>query len=134
MTDTLLDDDIPLPEPTPDPWGGRDPARTVSFLVHDAAGQILRTGYCALRDLQSQAGPGETVLEGQANDRLHKVVSGAVARKTSEEIAAKKRPPTPPGCERAEITTEQWTALVARLEAAEARLAQIEHRQSANPT
>lgn len=113
----------------PDPWGGRSPNGIVPFLVYDATGRILRTGYCSLQDLAYQAGPGEIVLEGQANDRLQKVVNGRVTDKTAEEIVAAQRPAIPPEKERAFISQEDWTVLQTRLDALNERLRRIEQKQ-----
>lgn len=54
------------------------PAR-VSFIVFaPLTGQILRTGTCAQTDLELQAGPGEAVIEGQAEDDRHFVQEGQI--------------------------------------------------------
>lgn len=55
----------------------------VNFVVHDADGVILRTGSCVDTDMPLQAQTGETVIEGEANDELQKVVNGAVVDKTA---------------------------------------------------
>lgn len=120
---------IILPQPQPDPWAGRSPTEPVVFLVHDAAGCILRTGHCSLRDLNAQASAGETVLEGQANDRLQKVVAGRITSKSPEEIAATERPEIPPEKQTAFISEEQWSLLQARCAALEARVGKVEQRQ-----
>lgn len=41
----------------------------MKFIVCDASGSILRTGSCLDEDFRAQAGPGEFVYEGVANDK-----------------------------------------------------------------
>lgn len=57
-----------------------------SFIVYNATGKILRTGTCADTDIVLQAGDGEQVIEGVANDATQMVVDHEVV----------DRPPTPP--------------------------------------
>lgn len=42
------------------------------FVVYDAAGTILRTGYCQDHVIPHQAAPGQYAMEGNAN--VHKDV------------------------------------------------------------
>ena len=58
-----------------------------SFIVYNKLGEILRTGKCSDEDLHLQAGSGENVMEGVADDSLHIIVDGVVHDKTplSEE-------------------------------------------------
>lgn len=57
-----------------------------SFIVYNATGKILRTGTCADTDIVLQAGDGEQVIEGVANDATQMVVDHEVV----------DRPPPPP--------------------------------------
>ena len=52
-----------------------------TFVVYDATGLILRSGVCALADMDLQAGAGELVMEGLANDTLEYVVDGAIVQR-----------------------------------------------------
>jgi hypothetical protein len=49
-----------------------------AFVVFDSTGRVLRSGTCPSNDLFLQAGTGEFVLEGRANDLLDYVVDGVV--------------------------------------------------------
>lgn len=69
------------------------------FIVHDVEGNILRTGSCGDDDLILQAGDGEIVVEGVANDATQKFQDGVLvdkpeptdAEKTEAAIAELKR-------------------------------------------
>jgi hypothetical protein len=63
---------------------------SANFVVYDAAGQILRTGWCSQGDLEAQAQLGEFLLEGPADDLTQKVVDGKVLFKTREEFMAEE--------------------------------------------
>lgn len=52
-----------------------------NFLVYDDEGIILRSGYCKDGDLSMQAGAGEYVLEGVADDATKMVVDGQIVDK-----------------------------------------------------
>lgn len=54
-----------------------------NFVVYDSDGEILRTGRCADSDFDLQAGPGQSVMEGVADDSTQRVVAGAIVDKTS---------------------------------------------------
>lgn len=44
------------------------------FIVYNNEGEVLRTGSCGDGDFKSQSnGPNEFVMEGVADDRIHKV-------------------------------------------------------------
>lgn len=61
------------------------------FFVHDAEGNIVRTGVCADEDLRLQAREGQTVVEGEANDATQKFVDGVLVDKpgpTESEMKA----------------------------------------------
>lgn len=45
----------------------------MNFIVYNAAGEILRTGKCHETLVRLQAGEGEFVMEGVANDSLHSI-------------------------------------------------------------
>lgn len=61
-----------------------------NFIVHDINGNILRTGSCPDDMMEIQAGQGELVMEGKANDIEDKIVEGKITRKTEAEIDAIK--------------------------------------------
>lgn len=61
-----------------------------SFVVYNDQGLILRTGACQDDDLSVQAGEGESVLEGNADDLTQMVVDGAVVDKPELSEAEKK--------------------------------------------
>ena len=52
-----------------------------SFIVYAQDGTILRTGTCPDSVLPSQAGDGEFVMEGTADDSLQMIVNGVVVDK-----------------------------------------------------
>lgn len=56
------------------------------YIVFDAGGNILRTGSCPANHVNLQAGAGEYVIEGVAQDDLHMIVDGQIVDK----------PPPPP--------------------------------------
>jgi hypothetical protein len=56
------------------------------FIIYDASGIILRTGTCPDDAYSSQAGEGESVLEGTADDLTQKVVAGEIVNKTAVEM------------------------------------------------
>jgi len=60
------------------------------FFVHDAEGNILRTGTCSDDDFLLQAGEGETVLEGEADDETQIFLDGAMAVKPEPTDAEKR--------------------------------------------
>lgn len=49
-----------------------------NFIIHDTVGKILRTGSCPDTMLSIQAGLGETVIEGLANDATQYVSAGVI--------------------------------------------------------
>lgn len=59
-----------------------------NYLVHDAAGLILRTGSCDDADLPLQAQGAETVIEGQASLSAHYIVNGNIVAYTAAERQA----------------------------------------------
>jgi hypothetical protein len=74
----------------PDSLGGTE----MRFIVYNPLGQILRHGSCPDVDFLHQAhNPGETVMEGEADDSKHCIVDGEVvefsAEKKEEEAAIK---------------------------------------------
>ncbi len=50
----------------------------MKYIVHNAAGTILRTGECPDDQLALQARTGETVIEGEADDRCQRIEAGHV--------------------------------------------------------
>lgn len=63
------------------------------FIVYKIdTGRIQRTGSCPDNMVEKQAGPGEAVFEGKANDVTQKIVNGRVIDKTQQEIEADRLP------------------------------------------
>jgi len=89
-----------------------------NFIVYNIKGKILRTGFCPEHILHLQAGDGEFVMEGIANDVSQKIVDGKIVDKTPEEIEADNpTPPEIPESKRlANITNGQWQNVLKRLE------------------
>lgn len=52
-----------------------------NFIIHDALGQILRTGSCPDSMVADQLQPGETAIEGTANDATQYISGGIVTNK-----------------------------------------------------
>jgi len=52
-----------------------------SFIVHDSDGIILKTGLCAEADFSIQAGEGQHILEGTADDSSQMIVDGQIVDK-----------------------------------------------------
>lgn len=95
-----------------------------NFIIYNSSGKILATGCCQDSDFKMQAKNGEFVMEGIANDITQKIVNGKIVDKTSEEIEHDEptRPPLPFEKEQAQITNEQYQAMLDRLSALEARI------------
>lgn len=96
-----------------------------NFIVYESFdggrnGRIIRTGTCDSSDLALQASrPNLYVIQGTVNDRLYKIVNGAITPRTQQEIDS-DRPPRPnPLDEPASITVRQWNDLTARVTALE---------------
>lgn len=54
----------------------------MDFTVHNAAGEIQKSGSVPYEDVQAQAGPGETVLEGvRADDLTQYVADGEIVER-----------------------------------------------------
>lgn len=45
----------------------------MNYIVYNAIGEILRTGMCADSDFELQAHTDEYVIEGTANDSIHRI-------------------------------------------------------------
>ena len=60
-----------------------------NFIVYDSEGKILRTGTCAAGDVSLQAGSGEFVMEGTADDAIQMIVNGEVVSKPEPTNAEK---------------------------------------------
>ena len=71
----------------------------MNYIIHDPSGQILRTGSCPADHLELQAREGETAIEGEANDALHRIENGAVVL----------LPPKPSDKHVFDYTRKQWT-------------------------
>lgn len=102
-----------------------------SFIVYNMSERILRTGCCSDGDFLLQAGDGEFVKEGTANDITQKIenpgIDGKVVDKTQEEIEADN--PTPPEItfekRPAHINNEQWQDILDRLDKLDNRSTKI---------
>ncbi len=67
----------------------------MKFIVHDSAGNILRTGYCSQADLALQARSNETAIKDEhedTDDRKHRIING-------ERVEFTPEPPPPPTVE-----------------------------------
>ena len=91
-------------------------------LYNKATGKITATGHCQPSAFDKQAGDGEAVIKGVANDVRQKVVDGRVVDKTSEEIEVDnpKTKSKPFKKKKANITNEQLQEILDRLERLEA--------------
>ena len=89
------------------------------FIIYNAVGEILRTGGCSEKTFLGQAKDGEFIMEGTANDIIHKVQGGQVVMKTLQEIEASKPPVVLKKETEKRILYKEWDALVARVEALE---------------
>lgn len=90
----------------------------MKFIVYNEMGKIVSSGHCQKKTFHKQAGDGEFVLEGRANDITQKVVGGKVVDKTAVEIE-KDNPKTkvkPFKKRLAKITNEQWQSVLDRLD------------------
>lgn len=59
------------------------------FIIHDADGNILRTGSCPEDMLAMQAGNGEYVIEGIADDATQMVSNNQLVSKSVDIVALK---------------------------------------------
>jgi DNA helicase TIP49 (TBP-interacting protein) len=59
-----------------------------NYIIYNHSGDILRSGYCSDDDYNIQAGDGEYIIEGIANDDNQKIVNGQVVDiiKTDAEL------------------------------------------------
>ena len=62
------------------------------FIVHNQAGKILRTGRCSDSLFELQAGPGETVIEGTANDETDIITKAGKIKRNARKKPARKKP------------------------------------------
>lgn len=60
----------------------------IPFTVHDSTGRILRSGTCQPDMLELQALPGETAVQGSANDQTDHVLDGVVSRRPNMYASA----------------------------------------------
>ncbi len=100
-----------------------------NFIAYDEKKQILRTGSAPLGMANMQAGPGEFVIEGVADDQTQKMefdgldesgrpINPRLVDKSPAEILA-DNPPLPPVLEEnkpANMTKGELAALVKRIE------------------
>ena len=97
---------------------------TVPYIVHDAQGNILRTGLCQEHLLHTRLkAEGEHLLQERGNPHSQQVREGRVVDKTLEEMEAEKPPKIPPGNRPARITQGQLDTILTRLSALEERTA-----------
>ncbi|HDZ39040.1 MAG TPA: hypothetical protein ENH62_12255 [Marinobacter sp.] len=87
----------------------------MKYIIHNIAGKILRTGSAPESMVDAQAGPGEHVLPGTADDVQQKIVDGVVVDKTAKEKAAEKRPKILDKDKAANITKGQLAELISRI-------------------
>ena len=92
------------------------------IVVEPATKRIVKTGRCSDRDFELQAGPGQLVLEGEADDLTQKYVNGKIVDKTPSEIAASKPPVIPEGQKPAAITNDELKAMQDKLEKLESKI------------
>ena len=104
---------------------------SISFIVYDAIGKILRTGICPKSVLQVQAtGPTEFAIEGEANDAVDKIeieeldekgkpVKIKIKKKTPEEIEAERPPEIPEEDMSVMLSKKEYQSILDRLEALE---------------
>ena len=51
------------------------------YIVYNASGDILRTGVCQDVDYAAQAGVDEFIMEGVADDAVHRIENGVIVDK-----------------------------------------------------
>ena len=56
----------------------------MNYIVFDDTGKILRTGICPPDLIDAQAGEGEFVMEGEADDELHYIDYPEIKEKEGE--------------------------------------------------
>lgn len=95
------------------------------FVVYDRFGNILRTGSCQKQMLGQQAGPGEFVMPGEADDLRHKVdLTGEIPRivdLSPQEIADRMKALDPGGA-----SSPSESDLLVRIDELSRRLAVLE--------
>lgn len=60
----------------------------MNYIVFNSVGEILRTGVCANPDFDLQANENEFVMEGIANDLIHRINVSTLAVEDKPELAA----------------------------------------------
>lgn len=68
----------------------------MNFVVYDATGKILRTGNCPDDHMGIQAAPGQFVMQGQADDRLHIIQNGRIVPNPQPPKPEPRIRPQPP--------------------------------------
>lgn len=58
----------------------------MNYIVFNSIGEILRTGMCADTDLELQAHENEFVIEGTANDSIHRINLGTLEVENKTEL------------------------------------------------
>ena len=91
------------------------------FIVYNTQGKILRTGTCQNKCFSLQVlNPGESVLEGKADDMSQKIVGDKVVDKIEEDLSKeKKQKKTPKTLQKKHVTNEMWQNILNRLKALE---------------
>lgn len=90
------------------------------FVVHDEAGNILRSGFCSWDTVPRQVQNNEEfVIRGKGDDLNHKVKDGKIVEKTAEEKELDRIPepePTPFSEQTAGLTNRQLQDILSRLD------------------
>jgi hypothetical protein len=65
----------------------------MKYIIHNADGLIIRTGFCSERDFDRQAQEGELIIEGSANDDKQYISDGIICDYSEEELEEKRNVP-----------------------------------------
>ena len=97
----------------------------MNYITYDENGNILKYGICSKEKYKTQKESGERIIQvdiyEDAIDITKKVINGRLVDKTSNEIklTRQKIQRIPEGQQVAVITNDQWTDILARLDALE---------------
>lgn len=75
------------------------------YIIHNAAGDILRTGQCTDEQFALPTLPGEFIIEGIARDTHHRIEDGQIVERVPET------PPAPGYAEQRRAAYPPWTEL-----------------------